>query len=158
MLSGRKNYASICSREPQAVSWWLFGGAIAVYTVAHSPYKDRVKALILDSPLASYRMIAREKIAGSIIGWPLQYPLSWLVNDDYSPLKCIKDVAPAPLLILHGERDRVVPLHHGRLLYDAAAAPKEFRQTTPRGHVRSFADANVRERLIRYLSSLFDEQ
>lgn len=131
------------------------GGAIAVYLVAHSPYKDRVKALILDSPLASYRRIAREKIAGSIIGWPFQYPLSWLVNDDYSPVKFIKNVSPVPVVIIHGERDRVVPLHHGRLLYDAASEPKEFWQTTPRGHVYSFSDEKIREKLVHYLLNLF---
>jgi len=134
------------------------GGAIAVYTVAHSPYKDRVRALILDSPFESYRGIAREKIAGSVIGWPFQYPLSWLVNDDYSPVKYIKNVSPVPILIIHGEQDLVVPLRHGRALYDSARSPKEFWQTTPRGHVRSFADAAIRERLVHYLLNLFYEQ
>jgi fermentation-respiration switch protein FrsA (DUF1100 family) len=77
------------------------GGAVAVYTVANSPYKDRVSALILDSSFSSYRAIAREKIAASIIGWPFQYPLSYLVDDDYSPVDYIKKVALVPVLIMH---------------------------------------------------------
>lgn len=133
------------------------GGAIAVYTVANSPYKKYVKALVIDSAFSSYRLIAREKLGRFFLTWPFQYPLSLLFNDDYSPIKWIKQVAPVPILIIHGEQDPVVPLHHGRLLYAAAAAPKEFWQTTPRGHVRSFADAKIREKLIRYLLSLFYE-
>jgi hypothetical protein len=31
----------------------------------------------------------------------------------------------APLLVLHGERDMVVPARHGRALLAAATAPKE---------------------------------
>ncbi len=74
--------------------------------------------------------IAREKIADSIVGWPFQYPLSFLVNDDYSPLKKIKDIAPVPLLIVYGTDDRIVPGHHSRRLYDGRPEPKELWVST----------------------------
>ena len=130
------------------------GGAIAAYTVATSPYKDRVKGLVIDSAFSDYRRIAREKIADSIVGWPLQYPLSFLVNDDYSPLKKIKDIAPVPLLIVYGTDDRIVPGRHGRLLYDAALEPKELWVSTVPGHVNSFSDTAFRKKLLNYLASL----
>jgi uncharacterized protein len=130
------------------------GGAIATHMVATSPYKCRVKALILDSVFSDYRMIAREKIADSIIGWPFQYPLSFLVNDDYSPVKMIKDIAPIPLLIVYGTDDKIVPGHHGRLLYDAASEPKELWVSSVPGHVNSFSDTAFREKLLNYLASL----
>ncbi len=130
------------------------GGAIATNVVATSPYKARVKALIIDSAFSDYRMIAREKIADSIIGWPFQYPLSFLVNDDYSPLKKIGDIAPVPVLIVFGTDDRIVPGHHSRLLYAAASEPKELWVSTVPGHVRSFSDTAFREKLLNYLASL----
>lgn len=130
------------------------GGAIATHIVATSPYKGRVKALILDSVFSDYRMIAREKIADSLIGWPFQYPLSFLVNDDYSPLKKIKDIAPVPVLIVYGTDDRIVPGRHGRLLYDAALEPKELWISTVPGHVNSFSDTAFRKKLLNYLASL----
>ena len=130
------------------------GGAIATNMVSTSSYKDRVKAVILDSVFSGYRTIAREKVADSIVGWPFQYPLSFLVNDDYSPLKNIKDIAPILLLIVYGTDDRIVPGHHGRLLYDAAREPKELWVSTVPGHVRSFSDAAFREKLQNYLASL----
>jgi fermentation-respiration switch protein FrsA (DUF1100 family) len=130
------------------------GGAIATHMVATSPYKGRVKALILDSVFSDYRMIAREKIADSIVGWPFQYPFSFLVNNDYSPMKKIKDIAPIPLLIVCGTDDRIVPGHHSRLLYDAASEPKELWVSSVPGHVKSFSDTMFREKLLSYLASL----
>ena len=127
------------------------GGAIAVYTVANFPYKDRIAALVIDSAFSDYRRIAREKLAQLWITWPFQYPFSFLFNDDYSPVKWIRRVSPVPLLIIHGEKDTIVPVHHGRLLYDAALEPKEFWITEPEGHIRSLADESVRTRLALYL-------
>ncbi|HUI68793.1 MAG TPA: alpha/beta hydrolase [Nitrospirota bacterium] len=129
------------------------GGAIAVYTVAHSPYKNRIAALVIDSAFSSYRLIAREKLAQVFITWPFQYPLSYLISDDYSPIRWIREVSCVPVLIIHGDKDPVVPMHHGQMLYEAARDPKEFWETTVPGHVTSFADAAVRDKLVRYLTA-----
>jgi fermentation-respiration switch protein FrsA (DUF1100 family) len=130
------------------------GGAVAVYTVANSPYKNRVRALILDSPFSSYRAIAREKIGDSIIGWPFQYPLSFLINDDFSPIKFIKNIAPVPVVIIHGENDDIVPIHHSRILYNAALPPKEFWAPFVPGHVRAQADEGTKKKMLGYLAGL----
>jgi hypothetical protein len=130
------------------------GGAVAVYTVAHSPSRNRVKGLIIESTFSSYRMIAREKISGSVIGWPFQYPLSFLVSDGYSPVDHIKDVAPIPVLIIHGYNDLIVPQHHGGILYEAAAQPKQYWKLNVPGHVKSWTDEPTRRRLLEYLAKL----
>lgn len=129
------------------------GGAVAVYTVANSPFRDRVKGVILESAFSSYRMIAREKIAESIIGWPLQYPLSFLVSDECSPVDFISRLSPIPVLIIQGKADPIVPEHHGRILYDAAAEPKQY-WTLNLGHVKSWTDAATKKRLQEYLERL----
>ncbi len=128
------------------------GGAVAVYTVANSPYRGRVKAVILDSAFSSYRLIAREKIAASFIGWPFQYPLSYLVDDQYSPVDFIGRISPVPVVIVHGRQDEVVPFGHALSLYEAAHEPREFWEVNAPGHVRLQADAVVRERLLAYLA------
>ncbi len=129
------------------------GGAIAVYTTANSPYKDSITALVIDSAFSGYRLIAREKLSQFYITWPLQYPLSFLVSDSYSPIRWIRKVSPVPLLIIHGEQDPVVPIHHGQILYDEALPPKKFWMSPVPGHVNSFADEGVREELVRYLTT-----
>jgi hypothetical protein len=128
------------------------GGAIAVYTTANSPYKDRIAALVLDSTFSSYRLVAREKLSQFYITWLFQYPLSFLVSDSYSPIRWIKKVSPVPLLIIHGAQDPVVPIHHGEMLYDEALQPKKFWMSWVPGHVTSFANERVRGELVQYLT------
>ncbi len=130
------------------------GAAVAVYTVANSPYRDRVKALILDSAFASYRRIAQDRVSGSVIGWPFQYPLSWIVNNEYSPVDFIGRISPIPVVIVHSRQDEIVPFGHGRMLYDAAQEPKEFWEVRTPGHVRLQADVEARKRLLGYFESL----
>jgi hypothetical protein len=133
------------------------GGAVAVYLVANSPYRQHIRALVLDSAFADYRRIAREKLAGFILTWPFQYPASFLFNNAYSPEKWIGRVSPVPILIIHGEKDTVVPAHHARVLFDAAGPPKELWLTPSAGHIRSFADETVRNRLVHYLERMAPE-
>jgi len=122
--------------------------------IAHSPYKDRVKALILDSAFSSYRLLAREKIAETAIGWVFQYPLSHLINDDYSPVKFINQVWPVPVIVFQGNGDEIVPEHHGRILFDAAIAPKEFWEVTAPGHVRVQDDKAARQKMLEVLAEV----
>jgi fermentation-respiration switch protein FrsA (DUF1100 family) len=130
------------------------GGAIAVYAVAKSQYKSRVEALILDSTFSSYRQIAREMIGDSIIGWPFQYPLSFLVSDEYSPVKFIKNVSPVPVVIIHGTNDKSAPIYHGRALYDAALQPKRFWVSMTPGHLVAYVDEKIKKKLLAFLESL----
>ena len=96
-------------KEKIAVLGQSIGGATAIYLVATSPYKRHVKALVIDSVFSDYRLVAREKTGLCCITWPFQYPLSFLVNNDYSPVKWIQKVSPVPILILHGGQDPVAP-------------------------------------------------
>jgi len=130
------------------------GGAVAVTMTAGSPHKDKIRALVVESAFSSYREIAREKMGEIWFTWPFQYPLSLFFNDDYSPIKNIKNVFPVHILIMHGGEDIIVPVRHGKRLYDAAREPREFWQTDPAGHVRSFADQGVRRRFIGWLDQL----
>ncbi len=130
------------------------GGAVATYTAANTPHRDRIKALIIESAFADYRMMARGEIAKTIIGWPVQYPLSFVVNNDYSPMKWIKNVAPVPVLIMHGTGDLIVPVNHGRVLFEKALDPKQYWELSGLGHVKSWTDEATRKRLLEYLSAL----
>ena len=127
------------------------GGAIAVYTVANSPLRSHVKTLVIDSVFSSYRVITREKAAQFVITWPLQYPLSLLINNYYSPNKWIGKVSPIPLLIIHGDQDTMVPLHHGTVLYGKALAPKKLWVVKGRGHIQAFTEKDIREEFVHYL-------
>lgn len=129
------------------------GGAIAVYTVANFPHKERIKGLIIESGFSDYRRIAREKLGDLFLTWPLQYPLSFLFDNRYSPEKQIRKISPLPLLFLHTEEDKIVPSHHSSILYKEAGEPKEIWITKGNGHVMSFADDDTRKRFLEYLKN-----
>ncbi|MFP3975109.1 MAG: alpha/beta hydrolase, partial [Dehalococcoidia bacterium] len=43
-----------------------------------------------------------------------------------SPINFIQNVAPRPLLIIHGEKDELIDPSHARMLFEKAGQPKEL--------------------------------
>ena len=60
-------------------------------------------------------------------------PVRWLMKDRFDSLSKIAGIQ-APLLIIHGGRDRVVPFRLGKALYAEAVAPKESLWIPDAGH------------------------
>jgi fermentation-respiration switch protein FrsA (DUF1100 family) len=139
--------------DPQRVVLFgqSLGGALAIYYVTHSKHRNNVCALVADSAFSDYRAISREKFANAFITWPFQW-LPWLTVDNrYSPEASVRAVSPIPLLLIHGDEDDLVPLHHSQRLYELAANPKELWVVQDSGHIQSMQDASLRERLTAYL-------
>jgi len=82
-------------------------------------------ALILESPVPSIAELARYH-------YPF-LPVRALLRTKYDSLAKIAEVE-APLLVLHGDRDDVVPIEGGRKLFEAADQPKEFYTISGAGH------------------------
>lgn len=121
---------------------------------------EGVRAVILDSTFASYRKIARLKLASSWLTWPLQYPLSLLVSDRWSPERLIARRKPVPLLVMHGPDDPVVPYAQGRSLYDQAPGPKEFWDIEGQGHTQALyaRAAQYRPRIRAWLDRVLAQE
>jgi uncharacterized protein len=66
-----------------------------------------------------------------------------VVPDAYPSLRLIAGLR-APLLVLHGEDDAIVPVEHGRALFDAAPDPKRLRILPAVGHNDIVALAGAR--------------
>ena len=97
------------------------GAGIAVeLAISHPPF-----ALILESPVPSIPELARRHYPFLPV-WPL-------LRTKYDSLAKIEKVE-APLLVLHGDRDDVVPFGAGRKLFEAANEPKEFYTIRGAGH------------------------
>ncbi|MGB6836581.1 MAG: alpha/beta hydrolase [Dehalococcoidia bacterium] len=97
------------------------GAGIAVeLAISHPPF-----ALILESPVPSIPELARRHYPFLPV-WPL-------LRTKYDSLAKIEKVA-TPLLVLHGDRDDVVPFGAGRKLFEAANEPKEFYTIRGAGH------------------------
>jgi fermentation-respiration switch protein FrsA (DUF1100 family) len=97
------------------------GCAVAVDLASrHPPY-----ALILESPFTSISDMAKRVV-------PL-LPIGTLLRTKYNSLSKISGIS-APLLVLHGDRDEVVPIESGQQLYQAANEPKKFYTIPDAGH------------------------
>lgn len=96
------------------------GGAVALHLALEQP----PAGLILQSTFTSIRALARHH-------YGLIPPL--LIPDWYPSLSTVARLG-APLLVLHGVRDDIVPLSHGQALYDAAPPPKRMHVFASRGH------------------------
>jgi uncharacterized protein len=96
------------------------GAAVALELACEHP----PAGLILQSPFTSVRDMAR-----------LHYPFvpRALVPDAYPSLRRIRAL-DVPLLVLHGERDEIVPALHGEALFDAATCPKRLHVFPGVGH------------------------
>jgi uncharacterized protein len=129
------------------------GGAIAPASLVLGS-TEGVRAVVLDSTFSSYRSIARRKLGGIWLTWPLQYPLSLLFPDSRSPRKNVGKLG-VPLLMLHGDADDVVPLAEGRALFAAAREPKEFWEIPGGKHTDGLTvfHREIREKLLSWLDS-----
>lgn len=132
------------------------GGSIAIAALARSPLRLRVRALIVDSAFSDYRRITLEKM-GDV--WWLTWPLLWLpylsVDNGFSPMHSIAKISPVPLLILHGDADRVVPLVHAQTLYAAAQAPKRLEILPGLRHIESTSKPEIRDLIDAYMGALW---
>ena len=127
------------------------GGALALHYAARGAHRGALRAVVSDSAFADYRMIVGEKMASFFLTWPLQWLPALSVDNDYSPLRSIGAISPLPLVLIHGEKDALVPAHHGQRLYEAAKAPKELWMVPDAGHIQSVQDPALRRRLSDYL-------
>jgi hypothetical protein len=127
------------------------GGALGLHYIAHSAHRAHLRGAVIDSAFTGYRDIAREKLRGSWLTWPLAWPLGLSVTGDYSPMEAAPQIAPIPLLIIHGDRDQVIPLHHGQELFDAAREPKTLWVIPDTAHIQALDQPAVRDRLVAWL-------
>jgi uncharacterized protein len=134
-----------------AVFGQSLGGALAIEALARSPEKARVRALIVEGSFAGYRRITRDVLARTWLTWPLQGPLSLGVADGYSPLRAIAEIAPTPVLIVHGEDDPLIGADHARDLFAAAGEPKALWLVPGAPHNAALRSKEMRARFVAYL-------
>ena len=109
--------------DPQRIVYFgrSLGAGVAVELATRQP----PFALILESPVPSIADLAKRH-------YPF-LPVSALLRTKYDSLSKIGNVR-APLLVLHGDRDEVVPFEGGRKLFEAAGEPKRFYTISGAGH------------------------
>ena len=103
----------------------LFGESLGTGVAVQMAVEHPVAGIVLQSPFTSVVDVGRDKMP-----W---LPVSLLISDRFDSLSKIHRIA-APLLLIHGEADRVVPVGFGRRLFAAASEPKTARFVPGAGH------------------------
>ena len=122
------------------------GGAKSIAAIAAGAPQG-LRAVVVDGAFASYRAMAR--VAAGRLG-------EQLASDELSPIDHVQRISPLPLLVVHGERDAVVPVSQGRELFSKAAEPKQWIEIPAGGHNDALAagGGEGRKRMLVWL----DEQ
>jgi uncharacterized protein len=103
----------------------VYGESLGTGVAVQVAAAREVAGVVLDAPYTSMVDLAA-----------LHYPLipgRWFMTDRYDTAAHIKSVT-APLLILHGEEDDIVPVSQGRAVFDLANAPKVIKTFPGAGH------------------------
>ncbi|MFK7740313.1 MAG: alpha/beta hydrolase [Planctomycetota bacterium] len=111
------DYALARDPDRTVVFGHSLGGAVGVVAAAQRP---AVRGVLAESTFANYRAIAQSKarVFSSLV--------PFFVSQGHDPDAVVASLAPRPLLVIHGDRDDVVPHRFGQDLFDAAADPKEL--------------------------------
>jgi len=132
IADARAAYAFAALRYPAArlVVWGESLGtgvavAIAAEKSADKSAEKKVARLVLEAPFAS-----AVSVAASV--YPF-VPVRFLMKDQFRSDLRIRNVK-VPVLIVHGDRDTVIPIESGERLYSLAEEPKRFLRVAGAGH------------------------
>ena len=120
-------------RKPIGVLSISMGAAVAIMAAARSP---ELAAVVADSPYADLQGVLRHKVSDFVI-LPWLVPLGWLSirlgqrlagfqAAQVRPIDYVQDIAPRPLLLIYGQRDRFIPAEQAQQLFRRAGEPKEI--------------------------------
>jgi fermentation-respiration switch protein FrsA (DUF1100 family) len=124
MLDAAAAYDEAMRRYPGRLVLWgeSLGTAVAVAVAAGHD----VDAVVLEAPFTSTLAIAASR-------YPF-LPVAWMMKDQYRSDLMVARIR-APVLVMHGENDDIVPIRYGEALYAAITAPKRFVRFPAGGHV-----------------------
>ena len=120
----RAAYAFAVARHPaeRLVLWGeSLGSALAIKLAADNP----VGCLVLEAPFTSAVDVGAQHY------WFV--PVRLLMRDQFRSDLCIGKVR-APVLVVHGENDTIVPISLGERLYGLVRMPKRFVRVAGAGH------------------------
>ena len=112
------------------------GGAIALAAVGEGE-RDGVVGVAVEGTFHSYRAVVNSKMSNTKATYPLA---SLIVTDQHAPRHTVASLPPIPLLIFHGDGDKVIDVDHGRSLRELAGEPKRYVEVPGGQHLDTFLE------------------
>ena len=104
----------------------IYGESLGTGVAIALAAERQIGGLILDAPFTSAADIGAA-------AYPF-VPVRWFIKDAFRSDQRIGRVK-APLLVLHGEQDRIIPIAFGEKLFALASEPKQMVRFPSGGHV-----------------------
>lgn len=120
----------------------LYGESLGTAVAVKMAEEHDVAAVVLEAPPSSVVDVAKS------VYWFL--PVRFLLLDHWDSKGRVQRIS-APLMILHGERDRVVPSRFGQRLFEAAVNPKELLLWPQGDHTNLLEYGPVVERVLGFI-------
>ena len=116
IADGRSVLEHLVSSDVPAERLVLYGESLGSGVAVRLAAERSVGAVILEAPYTSIAAVAQHHY------WYV--PVRWLLHDKWESALHIAKIE-APLMVVHGGRDRTVPIAFGRQLFEKAREPKE---------------------------------
>lgn len=134
IADARLAYGALLLEGVEPSSIILYGESLGSGVAVRLATERQVAGVVLDAPYTSIVKVAARS-------YPF-LPVRLLLADRYESEKYIAQVH-APLLILHGERDAVIPVAMGRELFQLANEPKRLAVFPNGGHSDLYLNGNT---------------
>lgn len=136
------------------------GGAIAIRYAADS---SDVNAVITLGAFAHKQFSAVSRAGLQLLKWSvsrrvIEYATPTRIEratPPYNPRAFVARISPRPLLVIHGDRDPLIPLSHARELFANAREPKTLHVIRGGGHVLENLNAGTRAYILEWITKSF---
>lgn len=139
------------------------GGATSIRAL---PALPQIRGLIVDTAYTSVEEVVSDGVR-DVIGRPffLHHIIIQMSNAlsgsnfyESRPIDVVGEIAPRPILFIHGTADRTIPVEHIHDLHEAASEPKELLIVEDAGHImaHSFEPDIYEERVLTFLENIFE--
>ena len=122
----------------------IYGESLGTGVTTEIAQNSNFAGIILESPFTSMVDAAKNK-------YPF-LPIRFLLKDKYESDKKIQNIR-SPILIMHGEVDKIVPFWMGKKMYDIANEPKYSYFTKYDNHMMKY-DENLLIIMKKFINSL----
>jgi alpha/beta superfamily hydrolase len=137
-----------------------FGGLIAILM---STKNDTVKNVAGLCPVANMKAELSSHRAETILKKGLPFvsgfsmskaAIEWeALSKQYDPIFCVEKIAPRPFLLIHGDKDDIIPLKCSKVLFSKAFDPKKMSIVNGAGHIFAGSHKKTTELIVNWLNS-----
>ena len=122
----------------------LYGESLGTAVAIHTAQSKNFSGIILEAPFTSMIDLGQKY-------YPF-FPIKFLLKDKYESKKKINNIN-SPVLVMHGEKDKIVPFYMGKEIYNLANEPKSKYFTENDDHMMEF-NQNLVNKIELFLKSL----